>query len=269
MRPRARHRAGRLRLHAAHRRRPAARQLPARARGAARLRRVARPDRRVSPPAARYKSDDELRAFWNRLADRVRACRASRRRASPATFRSRRRLQRQRHPRRGLRDGARRVADLSVQRVGRRPATSSRWASRSSAAGSSPPRTTSRRRRSSSSTNGSPAASGRDSDPIGRRMWKPESAEDLTRARTEDPLLHGRGRRRQHPMTGLTEKEPVGAYYFPFAQHVGRVMTLAVPHRGRSRRRSPAAPRSRSRRSIRSFRSSRGKPMQQRVESRW
>ena len=29
-------------------------------------------------------------------------------------------------------------------------------------------------------------------------------------------------------MTGLTEKEPVGAYYFPFAQDVGRGMTLAV-----------------------------------------
>ena len=66
-------------------------------------------------------------------------------------------------------------------------------------------------------------------DPVGRRMWKPESAEELTRG--PGPKSHyytvvgvlGNVR-----TTGLTEKEPVGAYYFPFAQNVGRGMTLVT-----------------------------------------
>jgi predicted permease len=69
----------------------------------------------------------------------------------------------------------------------------------------------------------------KDRDPIGRRMWKPDSAEELntgpgpkTRYYTVVGVV-GSVR-----MTGLTEKEPVGMYYFPFAQDVGRGMTLAV-----------------------------------------
>lgn len=66
-------------------------------------------------------------------------------------------------------------------------------------------------------------------DPIGRRMWKPDSPEELTA---------GPGPKSQYftvvgvvgnvRNTGLTEKEPVGMYYFPFAQDVGRGMTLVT-----------------------------------------
>jgi predicted permease len=66
-------------------------------------------------------------------------------------------------------------------------------------------------------------------DPIGRRMWKPENPEDLAK---------GPGPKTQYftvvgvvgniRTTGLTEKEPVGTYYYPFAQNVGRGMTLVT-----------------------------------------
>lgn len=66
-------------------------------------------------------------------------------------------------------------------------------------------------------------------DPVGRRMWKPESATEFTQG--PGPKSHfytvvgvvGSVR-----TTGLTEKEPVGAYYFPLAQDVGRGMTLVT-----------------------------------------
>jgi len=66
-------------------------------------------------------------------------------------------------------------------------------------------------------------------DPIGRRMWKPNTPEDLTK---------GPGPKTQYftvigvvgnvRTTGLTEKEPVGTYYFPVAQNVSRGMTLVT-----------------------------------------
>jgi predicted permease len=67
-------------------------------------------------------------------------------------------------------------------------------------------------------------------DPVGRRMWKPDSAQDLT-AEGPGPKAHwftvvgvvGNIR-----LTGLTEKEPVGAYYFPFTQDVERGMVMAT-----------------------------------------
>jgi putative ABC transport system permease protein len=66
-------------------------------------------------------------------------------------------------------------------------------------------------------------------DPVGRRMWKPEDPGEL--AKGPGPKSHfftvvgvvGNIR-----TTGLTEKEPVGAYYFPFAQNVGRGMTIVA-----------------------------------------
>lgn len=69
----------------------------------------------------------------------------------------------------------------------------------------------------------------KNADAVGRRMWKPESAEELTRG--PGPKSHfytvvgivGSVR-----TTGLTEKEPVGTYYYPLAQNVGRGMTLVV-----------------------------------------
>jgi predicted permease len=66
-------------------------------------------------------------------------------------------------------------------------------------------------------------------DPVGRRMWKPESPRDL--AKGPGPTTHyytvvgvvGNVR-----VTGLAEKEPVGMYYFPNSQNVGRGMTLVA-----------------------------------------
>ena len=67
------------------------------------------------------------------------------------------------------------------------------------------------------------------SDPVGRRMWKPDNPEDLTKGpgpKTNYFTVIGVvGNIRT---TGLTEKEPVGAYYFPFAQSVERGMTLVT-----------------------------------------
>jgi putative ABC transport system permease protein len=66
-------------------------------------------------------------------------------------------------------------------------------------------------------------------DPVGRRMWKPESAEEFTRGPGPKSRFYtvvgvvGNVR-----TAGLTEKEPVGAYYFPLAQNAGRGMTLVA-----------------------------------------
>jgi predicted permease len=66
-------------------------------------------------------------------------------------------------------------------------------------------------------------------DPIGRRLWKPESAEGLSKGPGPSTkyftVVGVVGNVRT---TGLTEKEPVGAYYSPFAQNVGRGMTLVA-----------------------------------------
>ena len=69
----------------------------------------------------------------------------------------------------------------------------------------------------------------KDQDPVGRRMWRPDSAEELSAGPGAKSTFYtvvgvvGSVR-----MTGLTEKEPVGMYYFPFAQSSGRGMTMAV-----------------------------------------
>jgi putative ABC transport system permease protein len=69
----------------------------------------------------------------------------------------------------------------------------------------------------------------KDADPVGRRMWKPEAPDDLTKgpgAKTRYYTVVGVvGNVR---VTGLAEKEPVGMYYFPFAQNTGRGMTLVT-----------------------------------------
>jgi putative ABC transport system permease protein len=69
----------------------------------------------------------------------------------------------------------------------------------------------------------------KNADPVGRRMWRPETPEDLTRGPGASAHFYtvvgvvGSVR-----TTALTEKEPVGAYYFPFAHAVGRGMTLVT-----------------------------------------
>jgi predicted permease len=66
-------------------------------------------------------------------------------------------------------------------------------------------------------------------DPIGRRMWRPDSPDDLAKgpgAKTKFFTVVGVvGDVR---VTGLTEKEPVGMYYFPFDQNPGDRMTLVT-----------------------------------------
>lgn len=66
-------------------------------------------------------------------------------------------------------------------------------------------------------------------DPIGRRLWQPDKADELTRGPGPTSRfctivgVVGNIRTR-----GLTEKEPVGAYYFPVAQDTIRTMTLVA-----------------------------------------
>ena len=69
----------------------------------------------------------------------------------------------------------------------------------------------------------------KDQDPVGRRMWQPEDASELSSGPTEKSHFYtvvgvvGNIR-----LTGLTEKEPVGMYYFPMAQNPRRGMGLVT-----------------------------------------
>jgi predicted permease len=69
----------------------------------------------------------------------------------------------------------------------------------------------------------------KDGDAIGRRMWKPDNAEELSQGPGPKSVFFtivgvvGNVR-----TTGLTEKEPVGMYYYPSAQNVYRGMTLVA-----------------------------------------
>lgn len=69
----------------------------------------------------------------------------------------------------------------------------------------------------------------KDRDPIGRRLWQPESPEELKRGpgpkTTYRTVIGVVGNIR---VTGLTEREPVGMYYFPHAQNVRGAMTLVT-----------------------------------------
>ena len=66
-------------------------------------------------------------------------------------------------------------------------------------------------------------------DPIGRRLWKPGSPQELSSGPGKDSAFFtivgmvGNVRTR-----ALTEKEPIGAYYFPVAQDAIRSMTLVA-----------------------------------------
>jgi predicted permease len=68
-----------------------------------------------------------------------------------------------------------------------------------------------------------------DRDPIGKRMWKPENPDDLTKGPGEKArFLTVVGVVANIRTTGLTEKEPVGTYYYPAEQNVPRSLTLVV-----------------------------------------
>ncbi len=66
-------------------------------------------------------------------------------------------------------------------------------------------------------------------DPIGKRMWKPETPDELTKGPGDKVrYLTVVGVVGDIRTTGLTEKEPVGTYYYPAEQNVPRSLTLVV-----------------------------------------
>jgi predicted permease len=182
----------------------------------------------VSPPPARYKGDDELRLFWNRLMENVRAL--------PGVQAA------------GLTSSIPLSGDTNDSVILAEGYTMAKGESLISPFNASvtpgffeamsiPLKTG--RYFSASDTERAPLVIivderlarrfWKDQNPVGRRMWQPDTAEELSSGPGPKSRFYtvvgvvGSVR-----MTGLTEKEPVGMYYFPFAQHVGRGMTIAV-----------------------------------------
>jgi len=182
----------------------------------------------VSPPASRYKGDDELRTFWNRLLEKVRTLPGVQAAGITSTI-----------PLSGDTNDSVILAEGYVMAKGE--SLISPYNSLVSPGFFEAMSIPLKRGRyfSESDTEKAPSVIivderlakrfWKDQDPIGRRMWKPDSAEELNQG--PGPKSHfytvvgvvGNVR-----MAGLTEKEPVGMYYFPTAQQVGRGMTIAV-----------------------------------------
>jgi predicted permease len=182
----------------------------------------------VNPPSARYKGDDEVRAFWNRLLDGVRALPGVQAAGVTSTI-----------PLSGDSSDSVILAEGYVMEKGE-SLVSPFQASVSPGyfEAMSIPLVHGRLFAASDDNKAANVVIiderlakrfWKGQDPVGRRMWKPESAQELTTG--PGPKTHwftvvgvvGNIR-----LTGLTEKEPVGAYYFPFAQNVGRGMVLAT-----------------------------------------
>jgi predicted permease len=69
----------------------------------------------------------------------------------------------------------------------------------------------------------------KNADPVGRRMWKPDSADELNTGPTAKSEFYTVvGVVGDVRVTGLAEKEPVGMYYFQFAQNPNSGMTLVT-----------------------------------------
>jgi predicted permease len=183
----------------------------------------------VNPPATRYKDDAEVRAFWNRLLERVRALPGVEAAGITSTI-----------PLSGDTSDSVIVAEGYVMSRGESlisPFQASVSSGYFEAMGIPLKRG---RLFTESDTESSQKVIVIDErlakrfwkgqDPVGRRMWKPDSAQDLT-ASGPGPKAHwytvvgvvGNVR-----LTGLTEKEPVGAYYFPSTQEVERGMVMAT-----------------------------------------
>jgi len=183
----------------------------------------------VNPPAARYKGDDEVRAFWNRLLDRVRTHPGVEAAGITSTI-----------PLSGDASDSVILAEGYVMSPGESiisPFQASVSPGYFEAMGIPLKRG---RFFTASDTEASPKVVIIDErlakrfwkgqDPVGRRMWRPDSAQDLG-TYGPGPKVHwftvvgvvGNIR-----LTGLTEKEPVGAYYFPFNQNVERGMVMAT-----------------------------------------
>ena len=66
-------------------------------------------------------------------------------------------------------------------------------------------------------------------DPIGRRMYRPTSANDLDKITPNTKFLTVVGVVRDVRLTGLTPQDaPVGVYYYPYAQGAERLLVLTV-----------------------------------------
>jgi predicted permease len=182
----------------------------------------------LNPPSARYKGDDDVRAFWNRLLDRVRTLPGLQAAGVTSTI-----------PLSGNNSDSVILAEGYVMAQGE-SLISPYQASVSPGYFEAMNIPLVRGRYfTASDDDKAPRAVIVDErlakrfwkgqDPIGHRMWQPDSAKELN----DGPGPKSRwytvvGVVGNIRLTGLTEKEPVGAYYFPAAQNVHRYMVLAA-----------------------------------------
>jgi predicted permease len=181
----------------------------------------------VSPPASRYKDDAQLIAFWNRLTDRVRALPGVQSAGIATNI-----------PLGGTSDSV-----ILAEGYAMAPGESliSPYNSSVSPGYFETMAIPLKRGRLFTGSDDERASKvliiderlaqrfWKGADPIGRRMWKPDSAEEFkTGPGPKSRFFTVVGVVGNIRTTGLTEKEPVGAYYYPFAQQAGRGMTLVA-----------------------------------------
>ena len=176
---------------------------------------------RISLPASRYGDDQAVRAAYDRLLPALRG-HPGRDRGRPHRLAAvRRRLQRQRHPRRGLPDGAGRIGDLAVADHTSPRASSMPWACAGRAAGPSPPPTAGApraalvRRAAGAALLARPGSDRPADVPAERSQRSAEAAADDSWLTVVGVV--GDMRLRASPTAASTSLS--GAYYFPFRQH--------------------------------------------------
>jgi predicted permease len=182
----------------------------------------------VNPPAARYKGDDEVRAFWTRLMERVRALPGVQAAGITSTI-----------PLSGDSSDSVILAEGYVMAKGESLISPFQAAVSPGYFEAMSIPLVHGRLFTASDDDKAPKVIIIDErlakrfwkgqDPIGRRMWQPNSAKELN----EGPGPKSRwytvvGVVGNIRLTGLTEKEPVGAYYYPAAQNVERYMVIAA-----------------------------------------
>jgi predicted permease len=182
----------------------------------------------VNPPAARYKGDPEVRAFWNRLMERVRALPGVQAAGITSTI-----------PLSGDSSDSVILAEgYAMQKGESLISPFQAVVSPGYFEAMSMPLV---RGRFFTASDDDKAAKvivvderlakrfWKGQDPIGRRMWKPNSAAELNTGPTAaSNWFTVAGVVGNIRLTGLTEKEPVGAYYTPFAQNPERGMVMAT-----------------------------------------